>query len=700
MLSTVGRFPGQIIAALLLLCPLPALGQQRMLYPHMAHLRSGEARQWTSYPEQAEGDSLTITFTASRNESERTLGLRRIDVKEDWRVVLNDELLGRLFSDENDMDEIFELPPGMLRDGDNQLVIQAGDGRGGSAARSDDILIGTVWLDDRPRDEVFGEAVVRLTARDEQGGPIPCRFTILNDRGSLSAVGATSNDHLAVRSGVVYSSTGTATFGLAGGDYHIYCGRGFEYDLPNTRLRVARGDSKEIDFTLHRVVDTSGLVACDTHVHTLDVSRHGDATLAERMITLAGEGIELACATDHNIFVDYRPHLERMHVQQYLTPIIGSEVTTRYGHFNVFPADPTGPHPDNEAATWDDLFHDIHSVANIPFAILNHPRDVHAGFAPFAPRNMIAAVGRRIDDRRLQVRGVELINSAAMQSDPMVVFHDWLTQVNRGLPLTAVGSSDSHEVSRKIVGQGRSYVFVDDSDPSDIDIDAAVASFLEGRVLVSLGLLTDLTVNGTARSGDMVSTTAEQIQVTVDVHGPDWTTADRVELYANGRLLKSQELSREQGTAAGRKARMEWTVDTPSHDVHLVAVARGPGVRGLYWPVAKPYQPTSLDWQPYVWGSSGIVRMDVDGDGQWTCADQYAAAAVQAADGDFARLMQVLSVHDLPTCIHAADHWVQTGHSLDATDNQALLNAAPDHIRRGFLEYEASYRESIASLNP
>lgn len=344
------------IAAIMLACiaaPAVAQAQRRMLQSEMTHLRSGEEREWSSFPEHASGNNLTVCFDAQANETPATLGLRRIDVKQGWQVKLNDKLLGRLFSDENDMDEVWVLAPGALRDGSNELLVEA------TGDRADDVLIGEVWLDPRPRDEVFSEARVQLIARDDEGNAIPCRFTILNEKGSLAAVGAESNDHLAVRSGVVYTSTGRADIGLASGNYTIVCGRGFEYSLDRVELITAPGDEKRHEFTLKRVVDTAGLVACDPHVHTFEISRHGDASLDERMITLAGEGIELPVATDHNIFVDYRPHLRRLGLANMITPIIGNEVTTKYGHFNVFPAVADAPLPDHQADSWEELFESI-----------------------------------------------------------------------------------------------------------------------------------------------------------------------------------------------------------------------------------------------------------------------------------------------------------------------------------------------------
>jgi hypothetical protein len=64
------------------------------------------------------------------------------------------------------------------------------------------------------------------------------------------------------------------------------------------------------------------------------------------MITLAAEGIELPIATDHNVNIDHNPFARKMGVRKYFTPVVGNEVTTAVGHFNVFPVRPEVIIPD------------------------------------------------------------------------------------------------------------------------------------------------------------------------------------------------------------------------------------------------------------------------------------------------------------------------------------------------------------------
>src|SRR5262249_43082503 len=149
-----------------------------------------------------------------------------------------------------------------------------------------------------PKD-VLNEATVEVIVR-EGDTPVLCRITVLSARGALATTGATSSEKLAVRPGVIYTADGSAKFGLPAGEYTIHAGRGFEYGVATVRVSVKPGESVRKELAIRREVPTPGWVACDTHVHTLTHSGHGDATDVERVITLAGEGIELPLATDHN----------------------------------------------------------------------------------------------------------------------------------------------------------------------------------------------------------------------------------------------------------------------------------------------------------------------------------------------------------------------------------------------------------------
>lgn len=77
-----------------------------------------------------------------------------------------------------------------------------------------------------------------------------------------------------------------------------------------------------------------------------------------------------------------------------------------------------------------------------------------------------------------------------------------------------------------------------------------------------------------------------------------------VQLYVNGRLEHEQPVPPEAARRGGLKWQVTWPLPCPPHDVHLVAVVSGPGVEGLHWRSAKPYQPDSPQFEARSWGAS------------------------------------------------------------------------------------------------
>ncbi len=702
--------PTASLLLLSLLASPSAAEEPKTLLSELRHLRIDGPREWSKFPETPEGDALELPFTSPANDREWTLQLRQQDVKQSWSVTLNGKKIDRLVGDENDMIVYFALPAGAVRQGENTLRIEQENRRA-----SDDVRVGQIVLHPQPRENMLSAATVEVRVIDaESQEPIPARITVLNAQGALQTVGAKSNDHLAVRPGVVYTAAGAARFGLPAGNYTIYAGRGFEYSLASAEIELTSGQTARRTLTLRREVPTDGYVACDTHVHTLSHSGHGDATVQERMITLAAEGIELPIAADHNVQIDQEPFAREMRVRRYLTPVIGNEVTTKVGHFNVFPVQAGAAPPDHTRTEWNALFDGIYATPGVKVVILNHARDLHSGVRPFGPALFNAAVGENLDGWAMRFNAMEVLNSSATQSDIWPLFHDWMALLNRGRSVTPVGSSDSHDVARHFVGQGRTYIRCDDRDPSNLDTAQAVENFVQGQVMVSYGLLAELAV-GQASSlpespktgrqdaspttygpGELAQIDGDQVQVTARVLGPHWVEASQVILFANGQPIREAAIS--PNTAGdlppGVKWRGQWSIPRPKHDVFLTAIAIGPGIDGLYWKTAKPYQPTSPDWTPHVIGCSGAIWLDADGDGRRSAAYDYAQRAVVAAKGDFTALLKALSNYDQATAAQAANLWQTAGNSLLSEATSTALRQAAPATQAGFQTYLNAWREN------
>lgn len=664
------------------------------LTDRMHHLRSQDGpREWSEFPDESEGTRLQLTFEVKKPAEAYCVELRHADIKQTWRVRLNDKVVATLNRDENDMVVYFDLPEGAVQAGDNMLTVEPSRSRG-----ADDIRVGEIRLHHASREDVLGESWIAIHGIEST----PVRITVVNDRGALQETGLSSTTGLAVRPGTIYRhQKGYPLIPVPAGDYTVYVGRGFEYSLARLELTTSPNNVTAESVLLVREVPTEGYVACDTHVHTRTHSGHGDSTVEERMITLAAEGIELPIATDHNVHIDHRPFAKAAGVEKFFTPVIGNEVTTPVGHFNIWPVKPGAAPPEYKLNQWDAVGESIAKVPGVKAVILNHARDVHSGVRPFGPKLFNDAVGERLDGQKVPGNAMEVVNSGANQTDILQLFHDWMALLNSGQSVTPAASSDSHDVARHFVGQGRTYIRCDDSDPGNIDVTAAAESFAAGHVLVSYGLLAELTIDEQFRSGDLATGDNSQLDVHLRVLGPRWTSASHIWIYANGQRIREIDLTQIELDHRFKRGVLwdeRWKMDRPKHDIHLVAIAVGPGVEGLWWRIAKPYQPTSPDWTPTSIGCSGAVWIDGDGDGQRSPARSYAENAIAASKGDLSRLLASLGRFDSAVAAQAAHlyHGASSSDGLKLTSPEGarLISQATESTQDGIRRYLDAWRES------
>lgn len=652
----------------------------------LKHLRNGE-REWDNFPLRPEATSLTLDFTVSADNLPRSLSYQQIDVKQQWVIAINDKPLERLVRDENHMTVVLDIPAEMIQAGTNRLTVKQ-LGR----LVPDDIYVGAFQFHSQTREAYLSQCTLPVEVKDKQTGtPVPCRLTVLHRNGSLMATGNQSTDTTAVRPGVVYTSNGLVDLRLPPGDYTIIAGRGMEWSIHSKQIATTPGTSPVQNLTIQRVVDTSGFVSCDTHVHTFTYSRHGDATLDERLVTIAAEGIELPIATDHNLHIDYGPRTRELNLQSFFTPVIGNEVTTKIGHFNIFPVPAGAPLPDHTGESWAEIVDSIQVKTGASIIILNHARDIHSGVTPFSPERHNSLTGNSFGNGVFNANAMELINSGATQTDVMTLYQDWFGLLNRGINVTGVGCSDSHDVARHFIGQGRTYIRTDDTQPGNIDVQDAVRAFRNGQVNVSYGLFTTMKVAGQFGAGDLATGPRKSV-VDLTVQGPGWVNAKQVELYLNGNLLKTFRIP------DGERSGVKWTkrvrLREQQKDAFLVAVARGDGVQSLHWPTAKPYQPSHTHFQPYTIGSTGAVKIDFDDDGSFSSARHYAERLV-SVHASSQKLITALRDYDVAVAVQAAELLDLAGRDLTSDKFQEILQSAASQVRLGFRLYQRSKLQSV-----
>jgi hypothetical protein len=338
---------------------------------------------------------------------------------------------------------------------------------------------------------------------------------------------------------------------------------------------------------LRRELDTAGFVAADTHLHTLQFSGHGDASAQERQVTLAGEGVEFAVATDHNHFTDYVPYQRELGLSAYYTAVTGNEVTTKIGHFNGFPFDPAGKLPDHKLEDYPSIVAGIRE-RGASVVILNHPRWPNHEDSPFTNNKLDRDTGAFGTGLTLTVDATELINSTVVEGDPLFLFSDWFALLNRGVRVFAVGSSDSHTVGDP-VGQGRTYVASATDDPTKVDVDAICEAIKTGHTSIGMGMFVTVLVNGQARMGDTVQSTADmQNQVELRVQAPSWILPRKATVFVNGTAVAERAVP----AVAGDPTDTTMVFGVNNHgfdDSWMVCVVTGDPASGPFWPSVNPY---------------------------------------------------------------------------------------------------------------
>ena len=571
---------------------------ERVLDGAFHHLGDNPTPEWPEASAQPEGQRLDVEFHSEQaNPVEWVLVVNHRHVNDLWSIRIDGAEIGRLQRTDERRDFYYPVPAGVITAGDHVLSFVP-------EKPQDDMTIGNIRLVETSFREMMDLQPVRVQVIDsETDAALPARVTITDPAGELVDVFYAESSHTATRKGIVYVMDAEAQLELPSGSYVFHATRGMEWGHDTAEVRVSDQLATSVELAIRREVDTSGWIAADTHIHTLEHSGHGDASEAERLVTLAGEGVELAIATDHNHNIDYRPLQERMGLNRWFTPVVGNEVTTDNGHFNAFPLDAADSVPVYKESDWVKLVAGIRAKG-ARVVILNHPRWPEIETGPYGVFRMNRISGERHAGPAFTFDAMELANSTTVLDDPDYLLADWFALLNHGERITAVGSSDSHTVGDP-VGQGRTYVRSSTDDAARIDVDEACDAFLAGRTSVSMGYFIEAEVYGEHGLGETVALVEDRISLDVRVAAPSWIHPDRLRVYVNGTMALEQPIETEPGEAFDEKWKV--AVTAPDHDAWVVCVALGPGVTDPCWRTMNPY----------TIAATNPIYLDGNGDGSY-----------------------------------------------------------------------------------
>lgn len=192
--------------------------------------------------------------------------------------------------------------------------------------------------------QATGTLRVTVRSRDEGAPDGPAKITIigLNGEGSPDPFLGEGFNPAGITD-VLLTPDGFGEIQLPVGTYRVIAGRGPEYSSEEKIVRLNALDVRHIQMNIRRVVDTSGWVAADLHMHT-EVSPDSGVPFEDRILSAATEGLELVAGTDHDYVPNYRPRLEALGGLNLLRFMPGVELSHfSYAHFNAYPIryDPT-----------------------------------------------------------------------------------------------------------------------------------------------------------------------------------------------------------------------------------------------------------------------------------------------------------------------------------------------------------------------
>ncbi len=440
---------------------------------------------------------------------------------------------------------------------------------------------------------------LRVEVFDHLASPVPARIGIVGfdpspDIGLLASVITTNDASSAAfadpRDGVPTGLTrteytdagGVVELDLEPGDYQLAVSRGTEWSLFTQAVTITPGSSQTVMASIAEVVDSTGFVSSDAHVHLIE-SPDSRISRRNRIHSFAGEGVDNIIATDHAAITDLLPDIAAHGLDAFVHATPGEEITTfDYGHFNAYPQ---GLDP-SQVQTKGSTDHGGVAPAGMDFPSLGNwnltPAQIeslvltdpdNAGLSTVVQINHIDSHYDPLKiDTALTPPASQLGpgEPEAFRLDPAVpnFFHHftalevwngvtighqneflddrigiWMNQLNQGLITTAIGDTDTHTYHNLRQGGARSWTPSSTDAPAGI-VDAEIGQAVQnGQVVAGQGIYVQARLLATDGSGGvadfalggstLVAVTNNAADLEIHVQAPTWAPYDTIEIYRN-----------------------------------------------------------------------------------------------------------------------------------------------------------------------
>lgn len=421
------------------------------------------------------------------------------------------------------------------------------------------------------------EAALRVHLRRPGGEPTAGKVTVLCDGACPNAPTPADRDvtfdgPLEGVAVVAFAGMdGELTLPLAPGNYKVVVSRGPTWSVwpadgvasGGFAFTLDASEVEEITAEIAQVVDTSGALSADFHVHAIN-SPDSPVPNEERARTFLAEGVDVLVGTDHDFITDFAPVIAAIGAGAELASLVGLELTTfDYGHYNGYPVAHQPGSPNGGAFDWAggaaagktpaEIFQWFKEANPGEVVVqVNHP---NGGFFRAVQADVLR--GRSFQDPTVfrlpatvpdPVTGdtglwdegftaFELFNGPA-RGKFWQIFRWWLQMVGRGFHPTATAVSDTHRRFTDEAGNPRSYVFLPEGADTigEFDPQALATAVNAGRLVGSSGPFMRVGVaagEATAGVGETLATAPGPVEVRVHLQTPEWMQVTEVQLFVN-----------------------------------------------------------------------------------------------------------------------------------------------------------------------
>lgn len=391
---------------------------------------------------------------------------------------------------------------------------------------------------------------------DATGTPLPARIQVLPVADEIPSLPDYFGEPK-VTSGrvhVEFAAQGEATLRLPEGQWEVVVSRGYEYEIVREVVTISANSTIDVQARLAHVVDTTGYMCADYHIHTHTSSDSGDDA-RDKIRGAVAEGLDIPVRSEHEYVADFQPLIEELGLADWAFGVGSVEMTSFqvWGHMGVLPLEPDPTQVNAGAPIWQrfpqasspdepvetlnppEVFAAVRARPEEPTIIINHPRGNTNYFTAAGYDRLTGEVDYPAYwDEEFQV--VEVFNDSSWRENLDETVADWLSFLNHGRRVFAVGSSDSHGMSSSPLGYPRTCLNVGTDDPRALSAELVRDVTAAGHSTVSGGIYVYASV-GTAGPGDDVVGASPMTTVHVRVEAPSWVDVDWIDIVVDGEVV-------------------------------------------------------------------------------------------------------------------------------------------------------------------